>query len=112
MTDVSFHRSDSAKLFFLSVAFPGLLQPRHFDRVANFRRRAVGFHQADLIGGNLGIIERGLDDFALALNTRRRVASFTSPVVVDTYAFDDRVNRITGVDRVLQGTQQNRATGL
>ena len=112
MADVRFHRTDGAKLLFLCVTFPSLFQPGNFDWVANLGRRPVGFDQPDLICGNLCVVECRLDDFALALNTGRRVASLTSPVVIDAHAFDHGMDRVTGVDCVLQGSQQNRATGL
>ena len=86
MTNIGLHRTDGAKLFVLSVRFPGPRQSGDFDRVADDRSRTVCFHVRNVSGRNVGVFQSQLNDFRLPFDARRGVTAFSIAVVVKANA--------------------------
>ena len=103
--DIALHRAQGAETDPVRAVAKRLLEGGDLDRIAEGRRRAVGFDVADRLGVDPGDLEGLREDRRLAVDARGGETNLVGAVVVDRRAEDHRLDRIAvgeGVGEALQ----------
>jgi len=109
MSCVRLDRTDRAVPHPIGTAAIGLGQRRHFDRIAQFGRRAVRFHVADGVCVHASVCQSLGNCRRLAIDAGCRVAHLERAIVVDGRTLDHGINVIAVGQRIFQALEHHHA---
>src|ERR1700685_49526 len=90
----------------------GLVERCNLDRVSDCGGAAVSFDVADAVAIRFGRRPRHRDGFRLSFDCRSCETDFPAAIIIDSRAFDDRIYRVPGGNRILQPFQKNNANAI
>src|SRR5436190_19252218 len=109
VADVPLNGTDSAKITRIRPQAECARQALYFDGITQRSARAMRFDVADRFRSKPRHRLRQGDHVRLALNARGRIANLERAVIISPKTFDDRVNGVAILQRVLQPLQSHYA---
>src|SRR5215469_2523546 len=109
MPDVALDRTNRTKAPLLRAHSKRLIQSSNFNRVTQRSSCTMGLHVANARRRDTGSLMGFDDNVSLSGQPRRTIADLRRPIVVDSPSFNNRIDRITLGNRVLQPFENDHA---